>query len=246
MKDWFPFTDYDFYAFLGAGVTVVVALDYAFFDGLLTLHDQWSFARGAAVTFASYVCGQLVAIPSAILFEDSALRRCFLRDPEQVLIDSNRNRRWPERIISPLVGKYYRALEHSIIEDIYTRAQAETGRTRQELFANPSAIFQRGFQSARQNNDIRARLDDFRNQYGFNRNLSVASLIASGTILYHWYITGQSNDLKLLAIAVTVAVGMFIRYWKYYCHYTAEVFRHYGLSLAHKHDSILGEKSNED
>ena len=42
MKNWFPFTDYDFYGYLASGFVLLFAVDYVFTDGIMRRREKWT------------------------------------------------------------------------------------------------------------------------------------------------------------------------------------------------------------
>src|SRR5262245_37488784 len=61
MRQYFPFTDYDFYAYLTAGAGLLFAIDLTFNDADITRLPEWTVVRVGLVTALAYVVGQLTA-----------------------------------------------------------------------------------------------------------------------------------------------------------------------------------------
>ena len=88
-------------------------------------------------------------------------------------------------------------------------------------------VFGPAFSVARQNDDIKRRLDDFRNQYGLNRNMAFVAFIAA--LLFSWKakITGDIESVKWVLLAFVLSVGLVMRFVKFYAAFGAEVLRAY-------------------
>ena len=54
MKDWFPLTSYEFYAYLTSGMVVLAAADRAFMGSTLASHTDW---KVVIVVFCGLSCG---------------------------------------------------------------------------------------------------------------------------------------------------------------------------------------------
>jgi hypothetical protein len=85
MKQWFPFTDYDFYAYLTSGMLLIAAFDYTFGGGVLVERTEWTVVQIVFWTAVAYLIGQLLAGPSAAVLEHG-IASALLRPPLAVLL----------------------------------------------------------------------------------------------------------------------------------------------------------------
>lgn len=125
MKQWFPFSDYDFYAYLTAGLTLLFALDLTFLDGQVFLRSQWTVIQVVLVLALAYIVGQVVAIPSSLLFEH-CLARKVLRPPMTVQLSLLPLRR-RERLVFAMEGRNYGPLPARIREKVLVAAKVRLG-----------------------------------------------------------------------------------------------------------------------
>ncbi|HEY1607555.1 MAG TPA: hypothetical protein VGF77_18355 [Allosphingosinicella sp.] len=223
MKNWFPLTSYDFYAYLTAGMVVLAAYDRGFMGSSLA-YQQWTVAGGVFWAAVAYLLGQIVAMPSAVLLEHLLARR-FLRPPTDIILGLDRPR-WRERIIARVSG----AREYEPFPAANrTRILEKLGKALNVLptAVEGEAAFECAFPHARSVADSATRLDNFLNQYGMCRNVSFASLLAAAILgLSEWRI----HDSKTTAFAIgalILAIGLFLRFVKFYAAYARELFRAY-------------------
>ena len=57
MKQWFPFTDYEFYAYIAAGMLLVAAVDYTFGGAVLTNRAEWTVVQIVFWAVIAYLAG---------------------------------------------------------------------------------------------------------------------------------------------------------------------------------------------
>src|SRR3546814_15640094 len=69
VKDWFPFTSYDFYAYLTAGMVTLAAVDRVYLGSMLASEANWTIVNGTFWTAIAYLVGQIIAIPSSVFLE---------------------------------------------------------------------------------------------------------------------------------------------------------------------------------
>ena len=225
MKDWFPFTDYDFYACLTAGVLIVASVDYAFYGGVLTARENWSVVQCVVWVAISYIVGQISAAPSAALLEHVVARRLFL-DPTKVILGLNPMRK-RERIVQALFAQFeYAPLAPEARDKITGNISKALGAPVSQL--SGGSFFHIAFPVARSVVDTAARLDRFISLYGFARNVAFAALIAALVLISGNISRLDYRDVGLAALAGVIAIGMFGRFIKFYAAYTAEIFRTYG------------------
>ncbi|HEX3486021.1 MAG TPA: hypothetical protein VHT51_13235 [Micropepsaceae bacterium] len=228
MKQWFPFTDYDLYAYLIAGSVLVVTVDYTFAGATLINRDHWTFIQIVFWIAAAYLSGQLVAGPAAALLENIVAQRLLIA-PSIILLGL-KIPRLRERLIRALFcPRYYQPLPTLVRERVMLRA-AGNCLTPSSL-PDAEAIFQAAFAKARTIPDVATRLDQFRNLYGFSRNLAFVAIIATALLAIQFYRTSSSEVLLLSVIAAIAAIGFFGRFIKFYAAFAAEVLRGFAFDL---------------
>jgi len=228
MKEWFPFTDYDFYAYISSEAVVVCAFDYCLTGGTFVLHNNWNIPKGIAVGFTFYICEQILALPSSILLEHLTTK-FILRSPVVVLLGQNLSLKWYERTMGVLIGRYYSPLPDTVIQKVLDRAQIDTGKSHTDLLTNSDRIFFPAYDMARKNEDVRKRLDDFRNQYGFSRNMSFSAAISTLLLSIRAFNYETPFEWWWAGIALFISISMFVRFWKFFSSFSAEVLRHYAF-----------------
>ncbi len=222
MKDWFPLTSYEFYAYLTSGMVVLAAADRAFMGSALASHTDWKVVIAVFWAAMAYLIGHIVAIPSSAIFEHLIAKRV-LRDPSAVILGLQ-PQRFRERCFGTVVGaREYEPFPTDYRAGIVTKLAQELNVTEPNIQAE--AAFQCAFTRARSIPDSASRMDNFLNQYGFCRNVSFASLIATVLLTILACRTGDRIDVLLAIGAGVLALGLFIRFIKFYAAYTREVYR---------------------
>ena len=225
MKNWFPLTDYDFYAYLTAGMIVVAAVDHGLADGVLAGRTSWTVVGGVFWAAVAYLVGQIVASPSSALLEHMLARR-LLRAPTEVNLGFAAPRR-RERAIASVFGiREYTPLPALVRDRIMNKAAAELGVPVASV-SDPEAIFGVAFPYARASADGAARLNAFLNQYGMCRNVSFAALVSLVPLGVRLHRSPVDQTWWLFAGCALLAIGLFLRFLKFYSAYAREVFRTY-------------------
>lgn len=224
MKQWFPLTDYEFYAFLTAGMLLIAAIDYSVTGGVLVSRTDWTVVQGVFWTVVAYLVGQVCAAPSSALLEHLVARR-WLTVPADIQLGL-RHRNRAERILAALFApREYAPLSEAVRDLALQRAAAHLGQPAAVL--DGETVFQTAFHIARAVPDTAARLDRSINQYGLGRNIAFVGLLAIGLLAYRQMGTPTTEGAWLIAGAVILAVGMFGRFFKFYAAYSADVLRTY-------------------
>ncbi len=235
MKQWFPFTDYDFYAYLTAGVILITAVDYAFFGGVLIAKKEWPVVHIVFWIATAYVVGQITANPSALLLEQWLARR-FLNSPVSVLLGLKPQRLRERFIRDVLVGRVYEPLAEPIRRQILGYSTRKLKLKNRSPIA-PEVVFNIAYPIARTVTDSAARMDQFRNLYGFCRNTSFVAAIACVFILIRASRSSSLEDYWIAFASFLVAVGMFGRFIKFYSEFSAEMLRTFHSTISKKeHD----------
>jgi hypothetical protein len=225
MKEYFPFTDYDFYAYLTAGAGFLFAVDLTFYDGAFTRQSDWTFIKIVLVIALAYVIGQLTASVSSIVLEHLIARR--LLHPPFALQLGLSPARARERFVSRfLVGRYYEALPELMRAKVLDSTARALGVSREAL-REGEEVFQHAFPIARRSKDVVARLNDFLKLYGLNRNLSFVALTAAFMFLVRAVEMREASFVGWGIAAAAIGFGCFVRFLKFYAAYSAEVLRGY-------------------
>ena len=222
MKTWFPFTSYDFYAYLTTGMLALAAFDRVFMGSMLASENDWAFVSIAFWTAIAYLTGQLLAIPSSAIFEHVIARRILI--PPVALLLGMSSSRGREAVFTHAFGARELAAlpvasQRSILRKIADKLEMQT----EDIDAETA--FQCAFPYARSSADSAIRLDTFLNQYGMARNVSFASLLAALLLLYHGWLEQDHMSTNLGIAALILAVGLFGRFIKFYAAYAREVMR---------------------
>lgn len=240
MRNWFPFTDYDFYGYLASGFVLLFAADYVLTDGSLMIREDWAFVEVVLAVAVAYFTGQFVASPSSILLEHWLARRV-LRPPTALLLAVVPARRVDRFLARRVIGRYYEPLPEATRNLILKNAAAAHGSSIEDARGDPEAVFGLAFVEARKSADTRQRMDDFRNQYGLNRNMSFTAIVASALFLGQAVLAGDSRSYLLAALAFVLALGLFARFLKFYSAFAAEILRAFAYSSPPSSNGSLNE-----
>jgi hypothetical protein len=224
MKQYFPFTDYDFYAYLTAGGGLLFALDLTFNNAAVVRQPAWTFVTIILVTGLAYITGQLIASLSSLIFEHW-FARAVLVPPLSLQLGIAPSRRRERVVARFVVGRYYEPLPENMRLRVLERAATALGVSVVEL-RGAEEVFQVAFPAARRSPDVAARMDGFSKLYGFNRNVALVAMIAAGMFLVRG-VGGDTPFLLLAGAASVVAAGSFGRFLKFYAAYSAEMLRGY-------------------
>lgn len=223
MRNWFPFTNYDFYAYLTSGLLAVAAADYALNNIQLFNRETWSFAAIVLWIALSYVIGHFTASLSSLLIEHG-IARGLLQAPTRVLLRTRARSRWASFWSRALVGHYYEPFPEPVRARILERAKKELG-VEEGTRTDTEAIFQMAFAHAQRIDGVKERVEDFRNQYGFCRNIALVGFASSALFAWHFQASKQELSLWLAVLAFLVSAGMLLRFLKFYSAFSAEALR---------------------
>ena len=213
--DKIPFSVYDFFAYLSSGAVLVATADYIWGLGLLSRPDVGA-VLAVALVIMTYVTGQAIAQFSSLFFEQIAVHRV-LKRPSSLLMGAKP--RW--KVFRWLFPNYHRPLASSTQEKIRKQAAARN------CTAEDEGLFQHAYPVVTANERAQARLDDFRNQYGFARNMAFAFLVAAGAIAAAHRFGYQPVRLRWAALALAAGITMFYRYLKFFRQFSYELFMRY-------------------
>lgn len=228
MRTWFPFTDYDFYAYLTSGLILVAAFDLGFFNGALVYEESWSFVQGVFWTITCYLIGHVAAGLSSFFLQQLTFCGPF-SSPESIILGL-KNPRLHERIIRRLFANEYSQFPEYISAKILEKLETDTGH---EISAETDreVVFQTAFSISRYEDSSKQRLDTFMNLYGLCRNVSFSFLISFFIFAISSVIYEDSFNSILAALSLSMTIGMFGRYLKFYSAYTREILRTYGRTI---------------
>ena len=164
----------------------------------------------------AYVAGQLVAHFSAFLLEQLVVARTLGR-PTEILL--GRPPRW--KILRLIFPNYFRPLPENTQNRVKKQAEIQSGPISGE------GLFLQAYAIVTSSPVVQARLDEFRNQYGFARNMSFAFLTSGMAILLAHQLGSHSVRLRWALISFLVGIGLFYRYLKFFRQYSYELFVRY-------------------
>jgi hypothetical protein len=221
--DKLPFTVYDFFACLSAGLVALAGLGAAFAGS-----ERWQETPSTVVALVLlvliYGAGHIVANLSGHFYEGIAVRR-WLEAPSVNLMVQDRPSDWKAK----LFPRYFRPLPDGVRARVVERA------TRSGIVDTREDLFLVAFAAVKNDPQTYARLSTFLNLYGFCRNVSLAALFASACLLVGIAL-GTAHTGTLIspgwwaAGSFLLALGLFYRYLKFFRQYAAEVFLTYGTT----------------
>lgn len=211
-----PFSVYDFFGYLAAGVVVLAGLTAAFV-GDEPFQEPPSLLVGILLIITAYVTGHIVANLAGDLLERRLVRN-HLGAPTDMLLGS----RSAGRVASAILPGYSTPLPDAMQDQIRTLAGNRSGEA---LFFHCHAVM-------KSDSAVQSRLQTFLNLYGFCRNMTLALLIAAiclaGGLLIRTAETGPDvGPGWWLGAAGLAAFGMLYRYLKFYRQYAVELFTSY-------------------
>ena len=193
---------------------LVAAADYVFGLNLLSTR-KISPVLAVVLIVLAYVTGQIVAHFSAFLLEQTIVGRVLTR-PSSLLLGGKPRL----RLFKWVFPQYHRALPKATQDRVREQAAARG------CSAEGEGLFLHAYAIATRNDRVQARLDDFRNQYGFHRNMSLAFLVsAAGIAVAHLH--GYPVHLRWSLLAAFGGVTLFYRYLKFFRQYSYELFLRY-------------------
>jgi hypothetical protein len=154
MKNQFPFTDYDFFAYIAAGFVFLFALDHALHTTWM-IRPTWTVVEGLFMTACAYATGHLLAGLASAMIERRLVAR-WLGKPTILLFGSEAGPAWFRR----LLPSHYEPLPQKTRELILTKAAAEG------ISGPGEALFWLCFNAARNNKTAMDRMSAFINLYG--------------------------------------------------------------------------------
>jgi hypothetical protein len=210
-----PFTVYDFFAYLSSGAVWVLTADYVLGFGLLD-RDKITPVLAVMLIIFAYVCGHIVAHFSSFILEQTVVAR-LLRRPNSILMGEHAR----SRLLRWAFPGYFRALPQPTQRRVVAQAEARGAQTTGE------ALFLHAYPIVTANGALQARLDDFRNQYGFARNMSFAFLTSAVAILAAHHLGYHPVRYRWVLLSGLAGVALFYRYLKFFRQFSYELFLRY-------------------
>ena len=206
-----PFTVYDFFAYLSSGGLVVAAFDVVF-GNQWVLRDEIGFGRGLVLILAAYVAGHLIAHFSSFLLEQVGIGRVLER-PSSILLGAS-----GPRGLKNLFPGYYRPLPKETQDRITKAAAARSAPTSGE------GLFLHAYGLVTRDKATQERLDEFRNLYGFARNMTLALLVITLPLAVGTWTKQLPESYAWSALSAVLGIGMFYRYLKFFRQFSYQVF----------------------
>jgi hypothetical protein len=210
-----PFSVYDFFAYLSSGAIWLVSADYMLGMGLID-RQRISPVLGVTLVVFAYVCGHIVAHFASFILEQTVVAR-LLRRPNALLMGEQAR----TRLFRWIFPGYFRALPQPTQQRVLTQAEARGVKSTGE------ALFLHVYPIVTANSALQARLDDFRNQYGFARNISFAFLTSAIAILVAHHLGYHPVRLRWALFSGLAGIALFYRYLKFFRQFSYELFLRY-------------------
>lgn len=216
MKD-LPFDPYDFFGYIASGVVVVATAQLIFGFPKVFAAELKPFDIAVTI-LAVYIAGQMIAGPARAVFEDVVIRRV-LDTPTKNL----RNTKRPN-VYGWLFPAYYSPLPEAIRTKLTAKIKALNLASHE-----PEDIFLaiRFAPDVLANERLLARLDSFRDQYGFNRNVSFSLLLAGLCFLVAGHCRPAAQLTYYAITALVTSLLLFYRYLKFFRQYSYELLNTY-------------------
>jgi hypothetical protein len=211
MRSYFPFTDYDFWAYISSGFVFLFALDHSLQSAIFQ-RPTWTVVEGLIAVAVAYAVGHLLAGVASAVLERRFVRK-FLGRPSVILLGVREGPKW----FRHLYPEFYEALPKATIDKILVKARA------QGITEPGEALFWLSYDNLRQKKSAYSRASTFLNLYALCRNLSMTGLLVCTMLIVSALYHRQTTDYWWSAASAVLSVGMFFRYLKFYRHYSLEV-----------------------
>ena len=207
-----PFSVYDYFGYLASGFLLIFVLDYA-------IGEQWLLLENTPIGLwlvgivVAYIIGQIIANPSAWLFERIIVNK-WLKSPVVNLL-RELTKTWLKRLFPGYFTPFPIAIRKKVMEKAKVNGITEPTQS----------LFIHAFGEVKKDGNAIARLNTFLNLYGFCRNISFVSLLAFLILIAtSWGSWGNLDRLPWAFAALVCSIGMFYRYLKFYRQYSYELF----------------------
>lgn len=209
-----PFTVYDILAYITSGAVVLFALDYSFGRHWF-LADPLRPAPALLILLATYITGHVVAQLSSPLWERLFARKV-MRPPEALLMGEK-----PRPILGWIFSGYCRPLPKTTIERIHVQALSRG------FSGPPQALFLHAYALMTQDEAVQRRLDEFRNLYGFARNVALALPIAAILLTCGTAFDRHQLPSFVIPLLYGLSVVMLYRFLKFYRQFSYQLLLTY-------------------
>lgn len=214
-----PFSVYDFFGYLASGVVVLTGFDL-WVGPLILSEGSLGLYSSILMLLAAYVLGQITAQISKPILEDGFVHRLLL-PPSRALMGE------VQPVLPHIFRGYYKPLPPETQDRIRTRAK-EQGLTTQ----TGETLFLHAYGVVTKNARAQDRLDSFRNQYGFARNMCLALLFCALTVTQAPdKITPDLPD-HLSWLLLLFALTMLWRFLKFYRQYSYQLLLTYAEGVS--------------
>jgi hypothetical protein len=274
MRDFFPFTNFDFYAYVFTGLILLACLDYVALprgQHLLLVAANWKIVPGIVMVACGYVVGQIVGLISTLVIEFFLFSRRspreaqvgrpgrrdllakpgrwgFFYSPSAVLLELEKHGKFAQRMLIFSATRYFRPLPERLATQAIAREAYAMGTTVADIKEerDRETVFQYGFTIARGSDDTCRRMDRDRREYEFSRNLSMVALVCCVILLFWAPDPGQNRALICLPwVALIVGVAMLARFVKYYASFHSQVIRAAALGHLAEKDRKMAQRAAE-
>ncbi len=213
--DKIPFSVYDFFAYLSSGTVVLATIDYIWGLGVLQRKEVGP-ALGVVLVILAYVTGHIVAQFSSFLIEHTVVKRILKRPLAHLL---GEKARWV--VFVWVFPNFHRPFPADTRRKIKEQAAARSCTSEGE------GLFLHAYALVTASERAQARLDSFRNQYGFARNMSLSFLVPSIAIVATHFYGAHPVQLRWSLLAAFASVCLFYRYLKFFHQYSYELLLRY-------------------
>ena len=119
MRSYFPFTDYDFWAYISSGFVFLFALDHSLQSAIFQ-RPTWTVVEGLIAVAVAYAVGHLLAGVASAVLERRFVRK-FLGRPSVILLGVREGPKW----FRHLYPEFCEALPKATIDKILVKARAQ-------------------------------------------------------------------------------------------------------------------------
>ena len=221
-RSFFPFTDYDFWAYISSGFVFLFALDHSLQLAIFQ-RPTWTVVEGLIAVAVAYAVGHLLAGCAAAILERRFVRK-YLGRPSLLLLGVREGPKWFQ-YVNP---EFYEPLPKAIIDKILAKARTEG------ITEPGEALFWLAYDHIRQKKFRHARVSTFLNLYGLCRNLSMTGFRVCAMLILSALYWNRPVDYWWAAASALLGVGMLLRYLKFYRHYVLEVYTSLAYSKGSK------------
>lgn len=223
MRSWFPLTDYDFWAYIASGAVALAAAFYSITGVNFLTQTSWPAPLVIACLLTAYFVGHALASMSMFLIEEQ-FARSFLSSPTTALLGRLPRSVVPKAVVRVLAARYYASLPPLLASKVLAEVRKRAGGLPDEHLSDET-VFQVAYAATRENEDARQRADDFRNKYGFCRNMAMSAGVALLLLGARFLYSAHPIDLALASAAFALGYVMISRFLMFYANFAAEVLR---------------------